>query len=50
MPQAPGPDEKLAALREAHALNPHPQAVADALFTSGESFFDARDLVQVKQV
>lgn len=48
MPQAAGLDEKQIALREAHALNPHPQAVADALFTSGGDFFDARDLVQVK--
>jgi transposase len=42
------PDEKRRALREAHALNPRPQAVVDALFTAGQGFFDARDLVQVK--
>jgi transposase len=48
MRQTTDPDDKQRALREARALNPHPQAVADALFTAGEDFFDARDLVQVK--
>src|SRR5215210_5021819 len=41
-------DEKLSALMQARALNPHPEAVVDPAFTSGEPFFDARDLVQVK--
>ncbi len=41
-------DEKLAALRAAHAVHPHPEAVVDALFAGGRPFFDARDLVQVK--
>lgn len=41
-------DEKLAALREHHALNPRPQAVTDPAFTGDNPFFDARDLVQVK--
>ena len=44
----PLPDEKAAALRAAHALNAHPEAVHDPVFTQGEPFFDARDLVQVK--
>ena len=39
---------KESALRRHHALNPRPQAVTDAAFTSGNPFFDARDLVQVK--
>lgn len=42
------PDEKRAALARYHALNPHPETVTDPLFTSGNAFFDARDLVQVK--
>jgi len=41
-------DPKQAALREARCLNPRPEAVADAAFTAGPGFFDARDLVQVK--
>ena len=41
-------EDKAAALRRAHALNPRVQAVSDAAFTSGNAFFDARDLVQVK--
>jgi transposase len=41
-------DEKLAALREHHAVNPQPEAVRDPAFLSGNAFFDARDLVQVK--
>jgi transposase len=40
-------DPKVAALREARCLNPHPEAVTDEVFTSQE-FFDARDAVQVK--
>ena len=41
-------DEKLAALRAAHALNPAPETVRDDAFTSGDPFFDPRDIVQVK--
>ena len=41
-------EDKLAALRAHHALNPHSEAVADADFLGGGDFFDARDLVQVK--
>lgn len=45
----PSPDDdKLAALRLHHALNPTPQAVTDPVFGSGNPFFDRRDLVQVK--
>lgn len=44
----PVPDEKVAALRAAQALHPHPETVRDPAFTSGDPFFDARDLVQVK--
>jgi transposase len=39
---------KDSALRRHHALNPRPQSVNDPAFTSGNPFFDARDLVQVK--
>jgi len=42
------PDEKLAALRQHHAVNPHAQTVTDPLFTGDHAFFDPRDLVQVK--
>jgi transposase len=41
-------DGKLAALRRQHAQHPHPDAVRDAAFTSGDPFFDPRDLVQVR--
>lgn len=41
-------DPKEAALRRHHALNPRPEGVADPAFRSGDAFFDARDLVQVK--
>ncbi len=41
-------DDKEKALRRHHALNPRPSDVADAAFRSGDPFFDARDLVQVK--
>jgi transposase len=41
------PDPKVEALRREGALNPHPDAVQDELFTQSE-FFDARDLVQVR--
>jgi transposase len=40
-------DSKAAALREARALNPRPEAVIDEAFAT-EEFLDARDLVQVK--
>lgn len=42
-----GEDPKVAALREARALNPRPEAVTDEAFAA-EEFLDARDLVQVK--
>jgi len=41
-------DDKAAALRRQHALNPRPHEVSDSAFISGNAFFDARDLVQVK--
>jgi transposase len=41
-------DGKLAALRRHHAQHPHPDAVRDPAFTSGDPFFDPRDLVQVR--
>ena len=41
-------DDKAAALRRHHALNPRPDAVSDPAFGSGDPFFDRRDLVQVK--
>jgi transposase len=49
MPAFPMPekDPKLEALRQQGTLNPRPRAVTDALFVK-DSFFDARDLVQVK--
>lgn len=40
-------DPKVAALLEARALNPRPEAVTDEAFAAG-GFLDARDLVQVK--
>jgi len=40
-------DPKCEVLREHAALNPHPEQVTDALFQT-HSFFDPRDLVQVK--
>lgn len=40
-------DPKIAALREAGALNPHPERVRDPAFAAQE-FFDPRDRVQVK--
>src|SRR4030095_17040144 len=40
-------DPKVTALRATRCLNPRPEAVTDALFTSSD-FFDARDLAQVK--
>lgn len=41
-------DDQRAALRRDRALNPEPQAVTDPVFRSGNPFFDARDLVQIK--
>jgi transposase len=41
-------EDKDSALRRHHALNPRPRGVGDAAFTSGNPFFDPRDLVQVK--
>lgn len=41
-------EERVAALRAAHAANPRPLAVTDRVFTSGNPFFDPQDLVQVK--
>ena len=41
-------DDKVAALRRQHALNPRAHEVSDSAFISGNAFFDARDLVQVK--
>jgi transposase len=43
----PPEDPKVAALRAAGALHPHPDAVADEAFR-GHEFFDRRDRVQVK--
>jgi transposase len=40
--------EKLAALRQYHALHRRPDKVTDQAFVSGDIFFDARDLVQLK--
>jgi transposase len=40
-------DPKCEVLRAHATLNPHPEQVTDALFQT-DSFFDARDLVQVK--
>lgn len=47
LPTSPHPD-KLAALRAHHAAHPHPETVTDPAFTTGDPFFDAHDLVQVK--
>ncbi len=47
MPAKPRPDPKLRALEEHGSLNPHSQEVRDELF-QGSTFFDPRDLVQVK--
>src|SRR5215469_14320050 len=41
-------DNKAAALRRHHALNPKPQAVQDPAFSGDNPFFDPNDLVQVK--
>lgn len=47
MPSRRPEDPKVAALREARALNPRPEAVTDEAFLA-EEFLDPRDLVQVK--
>jgi transposase len=47
MARKPPPDPKHQALRQQGCLNARPERVADPLFAS-DSFFDARDLVQVK--
>jgi transposase len=41
------PDPKREALAKDGALNLHPEAIRDALFT-GNPFFDAKDMVQVR--
>lgn len=41
-------DQKLMALRHYHALHRRPDEVTDEAFVSGDVFFDARDLVQLK--
>ena len=45
--QMPEQDPKLEALRQQGTLNPRPGEVTDELFVE-DSFFDSRDLVQVK--
>src|SRR5271169_142158 len=47
MAKAKRRDPKSEALAQDGVLNPNPQAVRDALFT-GNPFFDAKDLVQVR--
>lgn len=47
MARRSSPDPKLEALRASGCLNRRPERVTDAVFT-GDEFFDARDLVQVK--
>jgi len=47
MPASPANDPKLQTLRTSHTLHPHPEKVRHPLFVAG-SFFDARDLLQVK--
>ena len=47
MAKAKRRDPKSEALAQDGVLNPHPDAVRDALFT-GNPFFDAKDLVQVR--
>jgi transposase len=47
MAKAKKPDPKSEALSQDGALNPNPEAVRDDLFT-GNPFFDAKDLVQVR--
>lgn len=47
MAKPPKRDLKREALAKDGVLNPHPEAIHDALFT-GNPFFDAKDLVQVR--
>ena len=47
MAKAKKPDPKSEALSRDGVLNPNPEAVRDVLFT-GNPFFDAKDLVQVR--
>ena len=47
MARAPRQDPKSQALVRDGALNPHPEAVRDALFADNP-FFDPKDLVQVR--
>ena len=49
-PPSPGrkTDLKVQALRAHGALHGHPEEVQDPLFLTGEEFFDARDLIQVR--
>src|SRR5246127_4426026 len=47
MARAPRQDPKSQALVRHGALNPHPEAVRDALFADNP-FFDPKDLVQVR--
>jgi hypothetical protein len=47
MPSKPTKKSKRDALKQRSTLNPHPNAVTDPLFQTGD-FFDRDDLVQVK--
>jgi transposase len=47
MAKPPKRDSKREALARDGALNPHPEAIHDALFTDNP-FFDAKDLIQVR--
>lgn len=48
MPTATPQDDKPAALRARHGLNPRPDTVTDPAFLAGAPFLDPRDLVQLK--
>ncbi len=41
-------NDRASTLRRRCALNPRPRTVSDSAFTSGNAFFDPRDLIQVK--
>jgi transposase len=47
MAKAKKQDPKSVALAQDGVLNPHPEAIRDALFT-GNPFFDPKDLIQVR--
>ena len=47
MPKPSKPDAKIAELNQSGTLNPHPEAVVDALFRNNP-FFDGRDLLQTR--